>query len=165
MQANVATRLLTQNSFSTANASFLDDRDVDDDRYLVSLSHQQSFTQALRFDGLYNKASDDQYFEDFGDSLGITSTQRLERRGDVLYEADHFGGLWNGLVRVQQFQIVDQTVDPVDFPYKRLPQILLSNRFNNLPMGFEFNSESEWVSFEQDERVEGNRLNLFTRIR
>ncbi|MEM8844215.1 MAG: LPS assembly protein LptD [Pseudomonadota bacterium] len=162
VQANLATRLLTQNSFSAASGSFLDDRDADDDRYLVSLTHQHTFTQALRFDGLYNKASDDQYFEDLGDSIGITSTQRLERRGDILYEADHFGGLWNGLLRAQQFQIVDQTVAPENFPYKRLPQILISNAFNNLPMGFEFNSESEWVSFEQDERVEGSRLNLFT---
>ncbi|MEM7304095.1 MAG: LPS assembly protein LptD, partial [Pseudomonadota bacterium] len=142
IQGNLETRLLTERSFSTASFSYLDDRDFDDDRYLVSLNHQQVFTPNLNFNGIYNKVSDDLYFEDLGDSIGISSTQRLLRRGDLNYNADHWGGNWDGLVRLQQYQIVDQTVLSEDFPYKILPQIRLINSFDYLPAGFEFNSES-----------------------
>ena len=164
VQANVETRYLTQKSLGSANVSYLDDKEFDDDRYLVSLNHQHIFSPSLNFNGTYNKASDDLYFEDLGDSIGISSTQRLERRGDLNYNANHFGGNWDGLLRVQQFQIVDQTVAPEDFPYKRLPQVLLRNTYNYLPVGFEFNSEGEWVSFEHDDLVQGERLNLYTEL-
>jgi LPS-assembly protein len=161
LQANLETRLLTERSYSEGKFSYLDDDDFDDDRYLVSLNHQRVFTSNLNFYGIYNKVSDDFFFEDLSDSIGISSTQRLERRGDLNYNDNHLGGNWNGRVRLQQFQIVDQTVRKENYPYKILPQLNLTNSFNNLPAGFELNTESEWVSFDHDEKVEGERLNLF----
>ncbi len=157
-------RYLNDNNYGELNLQFLDDRDFDDERYLLSFEHQHFFNNHLRADLLYNNASDDDYFEDLGDSIGVTSTQRLERRGDLRYSANHFGGNWNGLVRLQQFQIVDNDSLPINDPYKRLPQILLRNSFTDLPAGLEFSSTNEWVAFDHDDRVDGNRLHLSTEI-
>ena len=164
IQGNLETRLLTEQSYSEGKFSYLDDDDFDDDRYLVSLNHQQTFTPNLNFYGIYNKVSDDLFFEDLSDSIGLSSTQRLERRGDLNYGAEHLGGYWTGLVRLQQYQIVDQTVLQEDYPYKILPQLRLTNSFNYLPGGFDIDTASEWVSFDHDDRVEGERLDLFGEI-
>ena len=103
-------------------------------------------------------------FEDLGDSIGVTSTRRLERRGDLRYNASHFGGRWSGLLRFQQYQIVDDQSLPINDPYKRLPQIIINNSFTDLPAGLEFTSSNEWVTFDHDDRVDGNRLHLSTEI-
>ena len=161
LQGNLETRLLTESSYSEASFSFLDDDEFEDDRYLVSLNHDHVFSKELEFTGTYNKVSDDFFFEDLGDSIEVSSTQRLNRRGDLTYGARHFGGRWDARASLQQIQIVDPSVNPLNYPYKRLPQLLLRNKYNSLPVGFEFESISEWVSFEHDDRVDGDRLNLY----
>ena len=157
-------RYLNDTNFGEVNLQYLDDRDFDDERYLVSIEHEHRITDHLRGDLIYNNASDDDYFEDLGDSIGVSSTRQLERRGDLRYRNSHFGGSWSGLLRMQQFQIVDDTSLPVNDPFKRLPQIQVNNSFNNLPLGLEFRSESEWVAFDHDDRVDGDRLHLFTEV-
>jgi len=155
-------RYLNDTNYGEINVQYLDDRDFDDDRYLVSIDHDHIFTDHLRGDLIYNNASDDDYFEDLGDSIGVSSTRLLERRGDLVYRNSHFGGSWAGLIRFQQYQIVDDTSLPINDPYKRLPQVVINNAFRNLPLGLVFNSRSEWVTFDHDDRVDGNRVDLFT---
>ena len=161
MQFNGGARYLNPTNFGEVNLQFLDDNEADgENRYLIALEHEQRFNKQLRTELLYNKVSDDQYFEDLADTLGLSSTQRLERRGDLRYRNSHFGGTWNGILRLQQFQIVDDTRPSFDDPYKRLPQFVIGNSFRNLPVGLEFTSRSEWVAFEHDDRLDGKRLNL-----
>lgn len=157
-------RYLNDDNFGELNLQFLDDKEYEEDRYLVSLEHQHFFTDHLRGELLYNNASDDNYFEDLGDSIGVTSTQRLERRGDLWYSASHFGGRWYGLARMRQFQIVDDTRRPENDPYKQLPLIRIGNSFTRLPAGLEFSSNNEWASFDHDYRIDGDRLHLSTEI-
>jgi len=157
-------RYLNDTNFGQVNLQFLDDRDFDDDRYLVSIEHEHKFNDHFRGDLIYGNASDDNYFEDLGDSIGVTSTQRLERRGDLRYSNNHFGGRWRALFRAQQFQIVDETRPSTSDPFKRLPQIIINSAYTNLPIGLELRTESEWVTFDHDDRVDGNRLDLFTEV-
>lgn len=160
----VNARYLNDTNAGEFNVHYLDDRDFDDERYLVSIDHDHRFNNHLRGDLIYNNASDDNYFEDLGDSIGVSSTRRLERRGDLIYSNRHFGGSWYGLLRLQQYQIVDDESLPINDPYKRLPQIRISNSFADLPLGLEFRSRSEWVTFDHDDRVDGNRVDLFTEV-
>ncbi len=161
IQYNASGRYLSKTYFGDAHFQFLDDSEADDDnRYLVSLKHEQRFNKNLRTDLKYNKVSDDRYFEDLSDTIGLSSTQQIERRGDVRYNASHFGGNWFGLLRFQQFQIVDETRASVNDPYKKLPQILLGNTFRNIPAGFEARTKAEWVDFDHDDKLDGDRLDL-----
>ena len=149
-------RYLNEKSFGQLGLEYLDDHEFDDDRYLVSFEHESHFTPEIELDLLYNKVSDENYFEDLGDGLGLSSTQHIERRGDLRYRGEH----WEFLTRAQSFQVVDDSLPNVDEPFKRLPQIKLDGDYFNIPGGFDFSSESEWVSFLHDDRIDGDRLHL-----
>ncbi|HAZ60620.1 MAG TPA: LPS-assembly protein LptD, partial [Gammaproteobacteria bacterium] len=92
-----------------------------DVRSMIMLNHQQSLLdQRLQTLLTYRSVSDPFYFEDFGNSLAVTSQQFLEQRLDL---SGNVGG-WGGLFRVQNFQSVDPSLEAAG-PYKRLPQIML----------------------------------------
>ena len=149
-------RYLYEKSVGQIGLEFLDDSEFNDDRYLVSLDHVTYFTPKIELDLLYNNVSDDNYFEDLGDGLGLTSTQNIERRGDLRYRGDN----WTFLSRAQSFETVDDSILREDEPYKRIPQVRLDGDYYNLPAGFDFISNNEWVSFEHDDRIDGSRLHL-----
>ncbi len=158
LQLKSTFRYLNKKSFGQLGVEYLDDHEFDDDRYLISIDDTHYFTPKIELDIYYNKVSDDNYFEDLGDSLGLTSTQNIERRGDLIYRGEH----WQFLTRAQSFQVVDESVPREDEPYKRLPQFKLDGNYFNLPGGFNFISVSEWVDFENDNStiIDGDRLNL-----
>jgi LPS-assembly protein len=156
LQLKSNARYLNEKSAGQLGLEFLDDSEFKDNRYLANFEHISQFSPNLQLDLLYNKVSDENYFEDLGDGLGITSTQFLERHSDLRFSTDH----WNFLARAQSFQIVDESLPNIDKPFKRVPQIKLDSAYYNLPAGFNFNSESEWVQFEHDDRIDGDRLHL-----
>ncbi len=161
-------RYLNEKSFGQFGTEYLDDRKFNDDRYLVFFEHQDNPTSRIKLNFLYNKVSDQNYFEDLGNGLGLTSTQHVERHGELHY----FGKHWRFLTRTQSFQVVDEST--TGKPLKRLPQIRLDGNYSNLPGGFDFSTENEWVSFEYDgddridsssgvrpsKKTDGNRLHL-----
>ena len=149
-------RYLNQKSYGQFGLEYLDDSEFKDDRYLTNFKHLSQFTPKLQLDLLYNKVSDENYFEDLGDGLGITSTSFLERRSDLNYNTEH----WNFLARAQSFQVTDESVLNVDKPFKRVPQIKLDSNYYNLLSGFDLSSESEWVQFDHDDKIDGDRLHL-----
>ena len=155
-ELGLETRYLNPNSAGQVNLRAIDDSEYNDGRYYFSLSHKQRFSQAWSTELIFNKVSDDTYFEDLGDTLGASSLQRLERRGDLNYNAQHFGGSWNGHLRFQDFQIVDKNHNSIDDPYTIRPQLQINNRFA-LPANLEFTSRSEWSSFDHDSKVDGER--------
>ncbi len=158
LQLQTSFRYLNKKSFGQLRAEYLDDHEFDDDRYLISIDDTHYFTPKIELDIFYNKVSDDNYFEDLGNDIGLASTQNLERRGDLHYRGEH----WQFLTRAQSFQEVDPSVPNTDKPYERLPQIKLDGDYFNIPGGFNFISVSEWVNFENDNKttVDGDRLNL-----
>jgi LPS-assembly protein len=149
-------RYLNENSAGQLGLEYLDDSEYKDDRYLASFGHISQFTPNLKLDLLYNKLSDENYFEDFGDGLGLSSTPYVERHADLNYQTDH----WNFLARTQSFQVTDESLLDIDKPFERVPQIKLDSDYYNLPGGLDFNSESEWVQFEHDDKIDGDRLHL-----
>ena len=149
-------RYLNQKSFGQLGLEYLDDGEFKDDRYLVNFEHLSQFTPNLQLDLLYNNASDENYFEDLGDALSVTSTQYLERRGEIKFNTNH----WDFLARAQSFQVVDESLSNIDEPFKRVPQLKLDSNYYNLPGGFDFTSETEWVQFEHDDRIDGDRLHF-----
>lgn len=157
VQLKSTLRYLNKKSFGQLGVEYLDnDDEFKDDRYLFSVEDTHYFTPKIELDINYNKVSDDNYFEDLGDSLGLSSTQNIERRGDLIYRGEH----WQFLTRAQNFQVVDESLPREDEPFERIPQIKLDGNYLNLPGGFDFLSTSEWVSFQHDTEIDGDRLHL-----
>ncbi len=160
LQLKTNFRYLNQKSFGQLGLEYLDDSEFKDDRYLASFEHVSQFTPNLKLDLLYNKLSDENYFEDLGDGLGLSSTQYVERRSDLSYSTNH----WNFLARAQSFQVTDDSLPNEDKPFKRVPQIKLDSDYSNILGGLNFNSETEWVQFQHDDRIDGDRLHLGVEI-
>jgi LPS-assembly protein len=118
------------------------------------------FEQSGRFGGRWstnldlNLVSDDQYFEDFGNRLEVTSIRNIERRGDLRYLGDG----WSFLTRAQSFQTVDETLPASSRPYDRLPQALLQIEPLRFASGVELGGDAEYVYFDHSVKVEGYRF-------
>jgi len=125
-----------------------------------AFSYQASGNPAPRwgFDANLNYVSDNQYLDDLGNSLAVTSTRQLERRGDVTYTGDG----WDVLGRVQYFQTVDEDISSSNRPYTRLPQLLLNLDKPRQAMGLRYLLRTEYVNFDHsdDNKVKGHRFDI-----
>src|SRR5690606_27775671 len=64
---------------------------------------------------------------------------------------------------IQDFQVIDLDVDPLDRPYSRLPQVTYTGLWP-MPGGFEASIDAETVWFDRDTGVTGLRADLSPRI-
>jgi LPS-assembly protein len=148
-------RYLTERSKGKLGTDYLpgDDLAGNDDRRLSTLTHRTDFSDVLRVDAELSDASDSSYFEDFGlgpDGTSITFLDRFVR-------LSWLGEGWRLDGQVQDYQTIDFSVDPLDRPYSRLPQLAFTGLW---PMrgGLQTTLDAETVWFQRDEGVTGLRL-------
>lgn len=127
-----------------------------DDRAAGAYLHEQSFNSRWSANVDVRAVSDKQYFEDFGDNLGITSQTHLPQNAQL----DYRGPLWNFSARAADYQTIDPTIAPADRPYARLPQINLALNRPLQPNRVNYYFETEAVNFDRSDGVTGGRLNL-----
>lgn len=106
----------------------------------------------------YNAVSDEEYLEDFGNRLDLTSTRNIERRGDLTYWSEDYS--WHLLTRLQDYQTLDAALPPEFYPYARLPQLLFAMSPYQLDSGIELEVGAEYNYFAHDARVFGHRASL-----
>lgn len=160
LQLKSSFRSLSRKGLSQVGVEYLDDHEFNDDRYLAMVKHKGFLTPKIELDLLYNRVSDESYFEDLGDALGFSSTQYIEQHGRLGYQGKH----WEFTARMQGFQVVDRSSLNEDEPFKRLPQFKLSGNYPAVAGGFDFSSESEWVRFQHDDKIDGERLHLGVKV-
>jgi LPS-assembly protein len=100
--------------------------------------------------------SDNDYLDDFGTGLAITSTRHLERVGEIVYRQAN----WQLLGRLQEFQTVDSSLSPNLYPYRRLPQLLATYSNELGGSGFDLDLSSEYTDFQHDTLINGKRFTL-----
>lgn len=126
-----------------------------DHRAAVAWHHQQTLNPwwSARVDA--RAVSDLDYFGDFGADLDATSRTHLPRFAELGYH----GAAWDFIARAANYQTIDRSVDPLNRPYARLPQLLLVAR-PNMDGAIRYRVETEWVNFQRDAGVTGTRLNV-----
>lgn len=102
----------------------------------------------------FASVSDDEYLQDFGNRLDVTSVRNLSQRGEVRYSGDG----WRMLGRLQQFQTVDASIAPANRPYGQLPHIELAVDPKTWEKLVEFSVDSQYDYFDHNEAVHGSRL-------
>ena len=137
------------------------DRRFGDHRASARVRHYGSFAPRWSTDIDASWVSDDDYLEDLGTNLGIASRTHLERRGDVLYSAPW----WWARGRVQDYQTLDDTLGLVDRPYESLPQLFAATALVERNRRLNFAAHAEFVRFERDASVTGNRVDLRPSVR
>jgi LPS-assembly protein len=134
------------------------DRELEDEGTRWAYRIEQSgrfgrrWTSAVNF----NAVSDDQYLEDFGNRLQVTSIRNIERRGDLYY----WGDGWHLLTRLQEFQTVDASLTPQQYPYGRLPELLFGMSPYSLDSGIQLGLGGDYNYFEHETNVHGHRAAL-----
>jgi LPS-assembly protein len=116
-------RYLGENYSGIDNLEYLNNDNLNGgNRYYANLSHSHNLGAGWSASYNIEKVSDDQYFSEMSTRITSTSRVNLPQEGRV----DYVGDVWrfNGLV--QKYQTLDQTLDGINFPYERLPQLTLS---------------------------------------
>ena len=160
-------RYLTESDSGTIQGEILPydaERDNGGVRGAVRIDQEGLFRGrwATRVD--FSAVSDDEYLQDFGTNLDITSQRRLRQLGQVRYGARE----WSLLAGVQAYQNVDPNQPPQSDPYERLPQLLFTLRPRDLaprlPVRIEAALDAQYDYFAHDYKVHGSRLTLQPRV-
>lgn len=138
-----------------------DDREVENHnttRGALSLQASANPAPGWSFDTDINYVSDNDYLDDLGDSLAVTSSRHLERVGQLRYTAED----WSLLGRTQYFQTIDEEISLEDRPYSRLPQLLFELNKPRQAFGLTYHLASEYVYFGHSDNdiVKGHRFDL-----
>ncbi len=116
-------RYLGRTIRSEAHVEYLpgDNLENDRDRSLISFEHDQRlFDNHGKLYVLFNDVSDDEFFEDFGSNISVTSQRFLDRQALFTYRVR---GRHNLRAQVQAYQTIDDSIRPGAGPYRKLPQI------------------------------------------
>ncbi len=127
-----------------------------DDRFFISARHRGGFAPRWSTDINLNYVSDNNYFEQLGSSLDISSTTHLENRADVTYQGD----FWSATGRLQSFQTIDETIPISQQPYQRLPQLLVSANLPRQWQGSSYLFDAEYVHFDRQDSVTADRIDI-----
>lgn len=153
-------RYLTSMTGGTADVEFLpDDSLLNKSRYLVSLKNNSQFTQHISTDFDLNYVSDKDYFPDLGNALSVaTFNSFLLSQANATYVNE--GVFVKG--HVDNYQSIDKAITDEGIPYRRLPQVNvnLDHAFNFMPTPVNTMIDAEYVNFQHDSIVNGQRSNV-----
>jgi len=157
LQGQAQFRYLNKNYEGSILAEALPSDDVTgESRHLFDFDHQSLFPNGWRTRVDVRNVSDEQYFEDLGGSLSISSLTHLNRSVTV----DYFGENWALLGRIQDYQTLDVAITPQNEPYRRVPQFLAKGAWPDGFAGIDAELNAELVNFDRDVGVTGWRLNI-----
>ena len=154
-------RFITPRTIGELDFDYMpDDSKTGDTRFHYRFAHTAQFTPRWSSQFLIDRVSDDQYFQDFSNSLASASRQYLRSRYGIYGSGRH----WRLRTYIDDFQVVDEAVDPLNAPYTRLPRVAFDL---DQPLGFQglgLLVDAELVHFDRDIGVTGTRLDLFPRF-
>jgi LPS-assembly protein len=157
LQVGAQFRYLTNRMDGQAYAEHLvSDNMFNDSRTMVQLQHRTMFVNGWRNRINFREVSDSQYFEDLGGSLNISSITHLNRSLNFDYHTDTFSFFG----QIQDFQTIDEAIQPVDEPYQRVPQLVVQGRWPDKWLGIQLGLDGELVNFDRDVGVTGWRFNM-----
>ncbi len=142
------------------NAEYLPNDRLDKvDRGLVDYKHKQRLSSQWFLNARLRHVSDNQYFEDFGNNVNTTAQAFVYSYLTINGYGDH----WNFNGKLNDYQIISDTIGLVSQPYQTLPK-LSYNYFidNNSLLRYGFNSQ--WVNFYKEKSITATRLDLMPYI-
>jgi LPS-assembly protein len=162
LQLQTQFRYLTMRHNGTIDAEYLpDDSLVNDSRSYVGIDHRSLFGSHWRNEIEFREVSDNQYFEDLGGSLSISTITHLNRA----VRFDRHTDTLSLFGQIQDFQTIDDAILPVDEPYRRLPQLLVNGYWPDRWLGMDYRLDAEIVNFDRDVGVTGWRVNAAPEVR
>jgi LPS-assembly protein len=157
LQLNTENRYLFENHEGQLDLSYLDDDQLDSERWLTKWQHRGDLGSDIKANILLQEVSDDLYFNDF--SFFTTedkNIKNLERHVTL----SHNSTSWQSNFMLQNYQTLDSTLTPDQLPYERLPRITVNSQFQPLANNTQLELRNELVQFDRESTVTGNRLHV-----
>ncbi|MDH4018117.1 MAG: LPS assembly protein LptD [Xanthomonadales bacterium] len=154
-------RFMTRRTVGELDFDYLhDDKKTGERRFHYRFAHTAQFSPRWYSQLLVDRVSDDQYFQDFSNSLASASRQYLRSK----YGIYGSGRFWQLRTYIDDFQVVDEAVNLINKPYTRLPRVVFDL---DQPLGIRglgFQLDAELVYFDRDIGVTGARLDIYPRF-
>jgi LPS-assembly protein len=155
-QLNTENRYLFEKNEGQLNLSGLKDKLIDDNRWYRRWTHETNFNDNYHASILIQRVSDSEFMEDFDHLDTITPV-------DYLKSSVEFSGLiadWSSQLLFEQHQIVNDEKTITSSPYKRLPRLTVDRIMTPFDNGLSIDWKNEWVRFDKEEGITGNRLHI-----
>ena len=120
-------RYLQKNYDGAIDVSYLgDDSEYNDDRYKVLVDHKHQVNPNLFIDTHYEKISDKDFYDDFGNGIAGVSTTYGSRYIKATYQKND----WKVYSEFLEYQTFDKSLTSESEPYDLLPKIEISKRWD-----------------------------------
>jgi LPS-assembly protein len=129
------------------------DRIADRDRYFVGVRHTHKLPFGITAALNAQKVSDDDYFRDLSTRLAATSQVNLPRDGILAWGNEDLAVS----ARALAYQTLQDPLNPVDPPYRMLPQLLASGIRQDV-LGADLFFSGEASSFRHPTKANGERF-------
>jgi LPS-assembly protein len=149
-------RYLSSISEGQIAAEVIDDSELNEARGQFSIQNKVKFSPRLTTDVDLNYVSDDDYLEDFGNSLSSSTDRYVKSHAKLNYNAD----AWTLLANIDNYDSIDESISSSTRPHRRLPQLLFNLKPIDVFSGSKFNMRNEFVYFDHSADVRGKRLDL-----
>jgi len=163
VQVGGQARYLFDSFQGEASAEYLyHDRIADENRWAVAWKHTQNLDFLPGLVGYWNlnKVSDNTYFADLSDRVGLTSQTTLPREGGFTYG----NAPWQFILRAQSFQtLLDPSLPPGVPPYNRVPQFLATLQEVDWN-GLTFAGTAEYADFRNPTLITGQRAYAYPTV-
>jgi LPS-assembly protein len=154
-------RFITRRTGGSLNFDWLpSDKKTRDLRYHYRVVHDAVITRRWNSRVVVDRVSDDQYFQDFSNSLASASRQYLRSNAGI----NGSGRFWTLSMIADDFQVVDESVNVLNEPYRRLPRIAFDLDRPLGHRGLRLRLDTELVYFDRDIGVTGSRFDIYPRI-
>ncbi len=155
-------RYLTAASTGRLETNFLpNDAQTHSDRSYLHYTDVTNLAPGLRLGADISNVSDINYFADFAVGSEQTSVTYLERRTDLKYYDD----VWRIRAQLQNWQTIDNFVDPTLRPYSRVPAVEAEGLMPLWGSPLEFLLNGEAVNFLREVGPTGVRLDVSPELR
>jgi len=159
LQLNTENRYLFESHRGQLQMSYLDDDEKGDERWFQQWEHDADLAYGVDADVLLADVSDRDFFYDFG---GIASEY-----DDIKYLDRHLrfarnGETWQSEIFWQNYKTLDNSTATGNRPYNRLPRLSFNLQPDPWLDQLQTPLNIEWVSFDRDKSVTGNRTNIVT---
>ena len=153
LQINTENRYLFKHHTGQLYLSILDDQKKNDNRSFQKWLHQANLGSNITADIALRHVSDDTFFDDFK-SLDDIDDNVTHLEQQILLS--HSTKLWTNNLLLQTYQTPGTTKQP----YSQLPKLTVNSRFKKFDNGVQFNTINEWVRFDHESNIVGDRTHL-----
>ncbi len=147
-------RYLKQNHKGTIDYKFIpkDKSFNNQHRDYFNIQHRTHLNEKTKINLDAEGVSDDDYFDDFSDSLETSVRSALQRRLEIVHENQP----WRASAAIENYQ----SIDAADNPYSKLPELRFDFKPKTNVKDLKYEINTELINFDLDNAVTGTRSDI-----